>query len=411
MRIEAEVTRGRRAAWSVGATSVSVALLAFLATQKHVSSLSVVAIFGVVAGLSFVALVRGAPPPRSVKRRVTVDARGLEADGELLIPRQSLKGASVKEHSDGSCAVTIQARGFTPSQVVRVESPRIAQALADCVGEVMRAGDVTMFNALPPWARHLRWLTVVLTTSPWIIFNVLRHVPGFMMLVVLALYGLIALPLVVPQKIAIGEDGVLLRWAGRRRFIPFAAIHEARMTPLGVELSLIDGREVEIRVTQRADGETANRRALLERIEEGVEAHRRRLPAEDEALLERNNRPIDEWIREMDRLGAGDVLGYRAIAIARERLWAVLENPSASPSAREGAALALRARLDDDEAERLRTIGKKSASPHLRVALEAVASSAPSDPTAIDGQRLRIVLEEADLEDAREPIDERRRAN
>ena len=136
--------------------------------------------------------------------------------------------------------------------------------------------------------------------------------------------------------------------------------------------------------------------AILERIDQGLTHHRALAPAEDEALLTRGERNLDAWIDEMNILGTADAYGYRMIAIPRERLWAVLENPGADPSARQGAALALRARLDDEERERLVSIGQKSASPRLRVAIDAVARGPNSS-------HLRIAFDESDDEVPFEP--------
>lgn len=385
MRVEAEVSKTRGLAWTLAATGVSAGLLALVASQDSVSATTLVGIAALVTTLSFLALVRGAQA-RGTKRRVGADSRGLSVDGELVIPRHALVRARVKDEPDGH-AVIVDARGLVPSHVVRVGSARIAQALADTLEQAPR--DVAMFDALPPWAHRMRWLTIVLTTSPWILVNVLRHLPGFTTLIVIGLYGLVGLPMILPQKVAIGEDGLLLRWAGRRRFVPFGALRAARATPLGVELELTDDRTVEIRLTHRADAETARRTAMLGRLEEGINTHRALAPAEDEALLARGERAVEAWIRDVSALGAADAFGYRAIAIPRERLWAVLENPSADPSARQGAAIALRDRLDEEERERLMAVAQKSASPRLRIAIDAVS-------TTPDAPELRIAIEEAE---------------
>jgi hypothetical protein len=239
---------------------------------------------------------------------------------------------------------------------------------------------------------------MVMTTSPWILVNVLRHLPGFTTLVVMALYALVALPMLLPQKVIVGEDGVLVRWAGRTRFISFGMIYEARLTPLGVVIDLDDERSIEVRLTHRADAQTARCTSLVERIQEGIEAHRRRGHAEDEALLARGSRSYEEWIRDMSAIGSAEG-GYRAIAIPRERLWGVLENRAADASAREGAALALHAKLDDDERIRLNVVAQKSASPRLRIALDAVTNASP--------ETMGAVLAEAE-DEASEAADSRR---
>ncbi len=391
MRVDAEVTEGRRLVWPLTAAGLSGVLLLFVSLQTAVTAATFVVTAFLLTALSFMALARGAPASRRGRRRVGADARGLSVDGELVVPRQTILRTRVRDEPSGGYSVIIEPRGLAPAQTVHVESPRIAQALADTLEQTPH--EVIEFDALPPWAHRMRWLTIVLTTSPWILFNLLRHMPGWTVVVVIGLYVLVALPMILPQKIAIGDDGILLRWAGRRRFVPFALLRDARATALGVGLELDDEREIEIRLTHRADAEAARRTAILERIEEGLEHHRALEPAEDEALLTRGERELDTWMHEMSILGSADAYGYRTIAIPRERLWAVLENPGADPSARQGAALALRARLDDDERERLVAIGQKTASPGLRVSIDAVAR-------APDSARLRIALEDSEDDDA-----------
>ncbi len=392
MRIDAEVTEGSTLLGPIAAGGASAALLLYLARQDTVTPGTFVAVAALLTALSFVALSRAAPSTtwrathRRRRRRVGADARGLSVDGELVLPRQMIAQTRIKDEPAGGTTVLVEARGLAPSRLVHVDSPRIAQALVDTLEQTPR--EVVEFPALPPWAHRMRWLTIVLTTSPWIFVNLLRHLPGWSLFVVLGLYGMIALPMVLPQRVAIGEDGILLRWAGQRRFVPFGLLREARATPLGVVLTLEDERNLEIRVTHRADAEAARRGAMLAKIEQGLAEHRALAPAEDEALLTRGERELDAWIEEMDRLGTGEAHGYRTLAMPRERLWAVLENPCAEPSARQGAALALRARLDEDERERITAIGQKSASPRLRLALDAVVN-------ANEEPRLRVALEEA----------------
>lgn len=384
MRVDAVVTQGRSLTWPIGVAGVSAAILVLAMLDPHTSTGSLFAVLTVITLLSLFVLSRTTRHLPNERRRVGADARGLSIDGELVLPRQAIQRTRVRDEPDGSHSVIVEARGFTPSRIVHVESSRIAQALADTLDQTPL--EVTEFEALPPWAHQMRWLAVILTTSPWLFFNLVRYMPSWSFAVVLSLYGVIALPIVLPQKVAIGEDGILLRWAGRRRFIPFSLLRDARSTPLGLKLDLADERTVEIRLTHRDGTEVSRRAAMLSRIEEGLAHHRALAPAEDEALLTRGERELDKWIHEMTVLGTSDAYGYRTIAIPRDRLWAVLENPSADPSARQGAAIALRARLDDDERERLAAIGQKSASPHLRVAIDAVAR-------APDAPHLRIALE------------------
>jgi hypothetical protein len=95
------------------------------------------------------------------------------------------------------------------------------------------------------------------------------------------------------------------------------------------------------------------------------------------ALVGCGARTYDAWIealRELSRDGH-----YRAAALPPEELWRVLEDPAAETSARAGAAMALRESLDAEGRARLRVAGAASASPRVRVALDAIASSDADD--------------------------------
>jgi hypothetical protein len=390
MRVDAVVTQGRSLAWPASAALVSAALLLVLGLQTPPGTAAFVAVTTLLTALSLAALSRGVPQvTRAGRRRVGADVRGLSIDGELVLPRSTILRARVKDEPSGGHSVIVEARGLAPSQIVHVESARIAQGLVDTLEQPPH--EVVVFDALPPWAHRMRWLAMILTTSPWIFVNLLRFTPPWAIGVVLGLYGVLAVPLMVPQKVAIGDDGIFLRWAGRRRFVPFGQLHEARSTPLGVELELEGARSLEIRLTHRTNEAGPRRAAMLARIEQGMAYHHAFEPGDDEALLARGGRDIDLWMSEMSQLGTAE-RSYRAIALPRERLWAIVENPGADPSARRGAALALRNRLDDDDRDRLLSVAQRSALPSVRVAFDAVARAEDTAP-------LRIVLEESEADD------------
>ena len=392
MRVEAEVSRGRNLGWLVGAIALSSGLLvmaAIFARHGAITPAALVATAGAATLLALVGLARFTARGKR-KRRVGADGRGLSIDGALAVPRHALARTRVMDEPEGGCSVLVERGLLSLPYVIHLPSARIAQALADDLEQAPR--DRVEFEALPPWAHRMRWLAIVLTTSPWILINVVRHLPSITIGIVVALYALIGLPMIVPQKVAIGEDGVLLRWAGRERFVPFGLVRDARATPLGILLELAGDRPLEIRLSHRDDAEAARRAAMLERIRRGLAEHRALARADDEALLARGARTIEAWVTELTQLGDGDALGYRACALPRERLWAILEHPAAEASARQGAAIALRARLDDDERRRLREVGQKSVSPRLRVAIDAVS-------TAGVGAELCVALAEAERTD------------
>jgi len=369
MRVEAEVSRRRGLGWTLGASG---AFLLFFATQRDVTAVTFVGIAAFVCLLAFAALRVGAQPFR--RRAVRVDGRGLWLDDALAVPRPAFRHAHVHDE-DEHHTVTLETRALSPSYTFRLPSARLAQALVDALEHAV--DDAVVFDALPPWAHRLRWLAVVLTASPWILLNVVRHLPGAFAVVLLGLYALVLAPMVVPRKVLVGEDGISLRWAGRGTYLPFTSVVSVQGTALGVAIDLTDGRTLEVRLGHRGDIDGGRRRALLARIEAGIAAHRASGPADDEeALLARGRRTYVAWLEDLRTLARAE--GYRSVALPRERLWRLLENPAAEPSAREGAAIALRFAATETERERISSVATKSASPRLRVTLDAVAKHDPA---------------------------------
>ncbi len=314
---------------------------------------------------------RYAPSTRRGRRRVGADSRGLSVDGELVLPRQTILQARVKDEVHGGHSVIVEARGCAVADracrfpAARSGARRHPRTDAARRRRVRRA---------PPWAHRMRWLTIVLTTSPWIFVNLLRHMPGWSILVVMGLYGVIALPMVLPQKVAVGEDGILLRWASRRRFVPFALLRDARATALGVEPRA--GRRARDRDPPHAPGRRrvgaprgdARTHRGRSRAAPRARARRRRSVARARRPRARGVGRGDEHPRHRRRLRLPHHRDPAGAALGRPR-----EPGRRSVGAPRSSAIALRARLDDDERDRLLSIGQKSASPRLRVALDAVA--------------------------------------
>ena len=185
-----------------------------------------------------------------------------------------------------------------------------------------------------------------------------------------------------PTKIAVGADGVLVSSLLRRSFYPFARIASVRRSDWGVVLTRQSGREVEIRTEAKANTKAStDREALFARVQKRVGDLAALQGAGNAAVLvARCGRSLEEWtqaLRALGGAGAGaDGGAYRAPAVPSEELWRILEDPTSDASARAGAAVALRASLDDGGRARLRVAAEESASPRIRVALEAVADEA-----------------------------------
>lgn len=406
MRFEGEARIVRRGGTrSILSFLVGAAFVLFLAAQSEMRALLPIAAGLVIGGGALALASRYHTRPGPTRHRVVGSPAGLEIDGELVLPQASIAKVHVDKVQDG-WAVHADARGLRTAMTVVVEDEIEALSLLDSL-RTGPASAVERFRALPPWARHVRWLAVVLTTSPWILVNFLRILPLWAWVLLVMGYGVIGLPMLLPQRVEVGDDGILLRWLETRRFIPLGAIQDVESDPEGVVVVLRSGSRVKIRLSYKAHAKENERSRLLDAIRARLEAHAPLGRAEEEGLLARGGRDLATWLADMRALGAGTGTagGYRAIAIPEDRLWEILENPAADASAREGAALALHASLDDAGRDKVRTLSRTTASPRLRIALDGVANTKESDET-----KLRIALDVAEHEEADPPSENLRAA-
>jgi hypothetical protein len=192
-------------------------------------------------------------------------------------------------------------------------------------------------------------------------------------------------------RVTIGADGVLVAWPllRRRRFIPHGDI-EAVDAPdaENVVLRLKGGKTYSISTRTSPGQPKSEQSALIERLTDAWEAYRAGVAPDALGLLARAGRGTLDWVRGLRALGEGQGSGYRGIGLTPEHLWRIAEDPSAPRESRVGAALALRPTLDDEGRGRLRVAAESSASPKVRVALEATADEVDDEAVAarIEGQ-------------------------
>ncbi len=377
-------------AWRMILASLLLLLVAGFTMSRHLLNIEMSLAVLAASAYGLFQMSRAPTLPGKKPRAIVADATGLFIDGACVLDHASIVRAYAVERAPRLHAVHVETRYPWRKSVVFVESGKKSRALIDAL-QVSVSSSTARFRALPPWARHLRWLAVVLTASPLTFVNSLRLLPGWGIAAIVALYAILLVPALLPQRVDVGQDGIFLRWLGNKRFIPFSAIGQITTTKIGVELFLITGRHHEIRLTQRDNAADGQLSALVARIEEGMAAHKGRTRADEETLLTRGGRDVETWLREMRALGTAEGGGYRKMAIARERLWDIVENPSADPSAREGAAFALSSALDDDDRARLAALSLRTASPRLRIALAGVSRET-------EEAHLRVALETAERE-------------
>lgn len=194
-----------------------------------------------------------------------------------------------------------------------------------------------------------------------------------------ALYGSVfPLPLVLiakwlrprPARVRAGTDGILLRDRERERFISFADV--ASISKLRNGLRVVVGEEplwMDF-APDEPSPQTRRARSRVRRMQEAIlRAHRAFEASSDAALgscIARGGRSAELWLRDLAALRAGS---YRRPAISDDDLWRIVEDATADPSARVGAAKLLRGGLDDAGRRRLGRVAADGARPDLREAL------------------------------------------
>lgn len=332
----------------------------------------------------------------SRKRSIVCDERGLVADGKVVLPAaEILRG--YRRRDDTTDVDVSRRKWFQPSWRIKLTSVADAKRLAEAL-DFERELAVAHYRALPPWAHRMRVLYLILGVLPSTVGLWWRHLPPAGWAFLLLFLALAAIPFLVPQHLEVGEDGISFRGA-RKRFVPFRSVRLVVATALGAELELADGEKIEVRFANKEETARDPRDAFVRRVKRGIAAAGTVTRADLEAMLARGGRETAAWIADMHALGRG----YRDAAVPRELLWQVLESPTADPSAREGAAIALYGTLDEAARTRMREIAQRSASPRLRVAVDAVTN-------ARDEAHVRVAYEEAEDEAVTTNAQRRRRA-
>ena len=204
----------------------------------------------------------------------------------------------------------------------------------------------------------------------------------FFTLVSLA-FGYVLARTMITGEVTVGADGITLKRLFQRRFVPYAEIESAEQEPKGVRVTTRGG-EIFLPVGTFVAERHEIGAALAKRIEDGKEASRRSFDGAALGLLDRGGRSVSAWREALAQIAhrGGD---YRSSRIESADLAHVIEDASAPPERRIGAALALGSLPDGDALkERVRVAAQASANEPVRIALAK----------ALCGE-----LEDSDLED------------
>jgi hypothetical protein len=176
-------------------------------------------------------------------------------------------------------------------------------------------------------------------------------------------------------RVDVGSDGVLLRrHVGGQRFFAYGSMESAVAAGPNTMILTVRSGEV-IRLTIGAWSDRSQLRdALVERIEEARATFAQDHGIEtSEALVAPGGRDLERWLKEIRALA--NARDYRETRLDEERLWRVVDDATARPATRAGAAIAL-STLDEPSRMRLRVAAEACAEPKLRVALTRVAEGA-----------------------------------
>lgn len=332
--------------------------------------------------------------PSYVGSEVSVDDEAVRVDGEVVVRREEITQGFVVKH-EGKAMVRLGRRGLRPSVLLAAKDRDEARRLLVELGldATQTAAELRALSGVMalPLAKQLAVMLLPffvlmiagIATSAALAPS-LGPAPmlGGIGMAVTWILGLVF----SPTTVRIGVDGVVLRWLGRERFVPFADVtrleryelEQGNKTYIGLTLHLRDGREVKVPTGQKNWNE-ADASELEERMRQALELHRRAASGVDPRLLARGGRDVSTWVTELRRLGSGARADARTGAVPLDRILGVVDDPSAPAALRAGAALAAVENDPEQSRERVRIAADTTASPRLRVALETIASAAPDD--------------------------------
>lgn len=358
-----------------------------------------VALLAAVEAIGFLFLPAIAPNGISF---ITGDRRGpLRADRDgvtfrkkTVLWRAQIRNVAIEALPGGAQIVHFSAVRERDEIGVEVEDDRRARALVDAL-ELDTDKHVSTFSVEEdPLRSRARWFAAraliaagALALAAGVLYLARREELYLIALVpVLLVYALLLPRARVRTDVVLAADGLMLRHRGVERSIPLSSIAEVRRAKNEATLVLRSGEELVLRFGGEQDERASLQHAAFgERMREAnLRRDRPHDPAE--ALLARGGREASEWTRHLLDLGRASE-GYRVATVHDESLWRIAEGTVAEPSARVGALVALRSRLDHDARCRLQALAERTAQRDLKAALEAAAEGAEAEAIILAYER------------------------
>lgn len=371
----AAVVRPSRVLTTLSFVSFALAAITFVAAFATGMDIALPALFA-AAGFGAASLARSRRWPYFQYGLVEADETSVRIDGKELAQRDEIKHGLALPVGD-ACVVRLERRS-------RIEGPLDLAVYDEAAGRKL----------LMALGLDASQTTVELRGGAGMLLLPAARRIALSMVAVLAALGLTALagawwwvPFLFasrlatdrPAKVRIGVDGVYVRWLWISRFTPFSEVRSVWIrednSQRFVDLIRTDGTTTSIPVSKQ-DGEQD---LVHQRILQAFEAYQARQGSSDAEALARGSRTPMEWLTALRGIGAGAGTGLRTAHIALDRLWSIVEDPSAAPAARAGAAAALGSSASKQERARIRLAAETIAEPRLRVAVEKAADEATAE--------------------------------
>jgi hypothetical protein len=322
-------------------------------------------------------------PKASRPARIRVDEDGIHADGRRLASLADIVGMAAVSSRGGRLA-SLTLRGGRTIDLLLAEGVHVAE-LRTAVGLALARSAATTFRVHAPlgFFSLLATLGASVYGAGWLV----AHLPSRWLILaggVLVPLILVGVPLIVARLKAVtvtcGEEGLNVDSAFGRRVVPFHEIVSivglGSATIIGVQTKTLGRVKLELPSIEEAA-------AFVEHVQQragGAGATAPQGDASIAAILARGDRDPREWLNEVRVRASPATEAYRTGQLPEDRLWSVVEDPTADPSARVAAALALRTQASGgthvaDLEHRVRVAAGTTAFPNLRVALEEIASA------------------------------------
>lgn len=338
--------------------------------------------------------------PRFEPVKLRADDKGVWLGGELVAPKEQIKSGLVLPRWDGGPVLRISRKGLRLPVDLRVPDVEHARGILRALG-LDASQSVAQFR-LPSMAladpdKRKRGMVVFAAAMMAMAFatGIIAKTATFMAPVfpfVVALFAIAATAITaIPSRLMVGADGLHYSWLRSRRFVAYGDVARidtyveegrSKNSMCGLLVLLKSGDTVRIPIMGSRQQERDELHMVHERISEALDTWSRGEGVAHAALVRRGGRAPSQWVQALRGIGAGANADARTAPVVPERLWRIVEDPSAPADARAGAAVALAQTADDEARARLKTAAAATAAPKLRIAIETAATAETDEAIA-----------------------------